>query len=311
MQRNNRGVVAALVGAASLWLCACSAKADVVASWNFNTLTSTVPATLQADGGAGVAKFAEFTSGVSTLTGTDVNAVVGDLAGQALTITGSSQNGKGVVFELNTTGMMQLSISMAARRSASGFSATTIDVWNGDTWQHAASFDASTTQWQQHQFSLAQFAFMNNASVKVRLLVEGATSGSGNIRFDNLRFEAVPVPGPGGAAVIGAASIALSTRRAARGEKASDGVRVAPAVVVKPIKKGGVVKPVTAPANRLVDQSKYGGSTKPANTDGLFAPLGMRPAFGGQSAAPVSSPSTPSAATVSPPKAGRSSRGSD
>lgn len=239
MQRRNRGVVVALAGAAGMWLCACSARADVVANWNFNTLSGTVPPTLQADAGAGVASFGEFTSGLGSLAGTDVNALAGEVAGQALVITGSGQNGRSVVIDLDTTGHVQLSVSVAARRSSSGFSTASVEAWNGTAWQRIASFDASATQWQQHQFSLAECTFLDNGSARLRLKVENATTGSGNIRFDNLRIEAVP--GPAGAAALGAAGAAAAARRGARGEAGRAGPAPAPAAPKgdEPSREGG------------------------------------------------------------------------
>ena len=53
MNRGDRGVAAALVGAAGMWLCACSARADVVANWNFNALAAPVPSVVSADAGGG------------------------------------------------------------------------------------------------------------------------------------------------------------------------------------------------------------------------------------------------------------------
>ena len=219
MQRRNRGVAVALAGAAGTWLCACSARADVVAGWNFNTLTGAVPAFLQADSGGGVVSFGEFTGGLGALAGTDVNAMAGEVAGQSLSITGSGQNGHALVLEVDTAGRTQLSLSVAARRSASGFSVAAVEAWNGTGWQRVGAFDASTTQWQQHQFSLAECTFLENGSARIRLKVENATSGSGNIRFDNLRIEAVP--GPAGAAALGAAG-AAAARRGARTEGKQD-----------------------------------------------------------------------------------------
>ena len=285
MQRMNRGVAAALAGAAGVWLCACSARADVVASWNFNGLSGTVPATVQADAGKGVANFTEFTGGLGSLAGTDVNALTGDVAGQALSVTGSGQNGKSMVFEVDATGLSQLSISLASRRSSSGFSAATIDVWNGTAWQRATTFDASTVQWQQHQFSLSEFTVLNNGMARLRLKVENATSGSGNIRFDNVRVEGVPVPGPGGAAAIGAAGVAAAARRGGRADKPADGDGKDAAPAKKPDEKVD-----TAPA-----------------------PKGARAPFGSQPSDAVSPASgARSAASASPrgPR-GRSSRGSD
>ncbi len=218
MQREIRGVVAALVGAAGLLLGACRAQAEVVAAWHFNGLGGTVPAELASDVGQGSADFGAFTSGLGSLTGTDVNALSGHEPGQALAITGSGQNGKGVQFTVRTVGMRQLSLSLAARRSSSGFAQTFVEVWNGDSWIVAGQFSANTTQWQQHQFSLSDFAHAENGTAWLRLRVEGATSGSGNMRVDNLRVEGTAVPAPGGAAAVGMAA-ALVGRRGARGNR--------------------------------------------------------------------------------------------
>jgi hypothetical protein len=209
----------------------------------------------------------------------------GGVAGQALSVTGSGQNGKSMVFEVDATGLSQLSISLASRRSSSGFSAATIDVWNGTAWQRATTFDASTVQWQQHQFSLSEFTVLNNGMARLRLKVENATSGSGNIRFDNVRVEGVPVPGPGGAAAIGAAGVAAAARRGGRADKPADG--------------DGKEAPPAKKSDEKVDAAP--------------APKGARAAFGSQPSDAVSPASgARSAASASPRGArGRSSRGSD
>ena len=101
MHRRNRGVAVALAGAAGLWLCACAARAEVVANWNFNALSGPVPPSLLADAGGGTASLAEFTGGLGTLAGTDLNALAGDVAGLGLVITGSGQNGRAIVMEVD------------------------------------------------------------------------------------------------------------------------------------------------------------------------------------------------------------------
>ena len=106
---------------ATVLFCAQSALADVVAAWNFNSLTGTVPTSMVADAGQGGLSLTEFTGGLSGLVGTDINAYNGDIAGQSLTVTGTTQNTKSLVIDVNTLGMKQLQFSMAARRSSSGF----------------------------------------------------------------------------------------------------------------------------------------------------------------------------------------------
>ena len=254
MQRRNRGVAAALWGAAGVWLCACSARAEVVANWNFNALASPVGGSVSADAGRGEASLAEFTGGLGALAGTDLGAWSGDAAGQGLAITGSGQNGRSVVLEVVTTGLGRLSFSVAARRSASGHATTAVEVWNGASWVQAGSFDASATQWQLHEVSLAAHAFLDDrATARIRVRVDGATSGSGNIRFDNMRVEGVAVPAPGAAAALGAAGIVTAARRGGRATgatKPSDGVGdAAKTVGVKtPAQADGPASPSVTPA---------------------------------------------------------------
>ena len=200
MGRLHRGVAAALVGASVLWFGACSARADVVASWHFNGLTAGVPGAVAADAGTGSMSLAQFTGGLGTLAGTDVNALAGDAAGLGLAVTGSGQNGKWIEITADTTGRTQLSLSMAARRSSSGFAQSVIEAWDGQGWRTAAVVEPSATQWQQHVVDLRPLTFLENGSARLRIRLEGATSGSGNVRFDNLRVEGVAVPAPGAAA---------------------------------------------------------------------------------------------------------------
>ncbi|MFZ4722161.1 MAG: hypothetical protein ACOYMI_03315 [Phycisphaerales bacterium] len=217
MRRSNRGMAAALTGAASLWLCACGARADVVANWNFNGLSGAVPAALGADQGAGSMSLLEFSGGLSALAGTDLHAWNGDVAGMGLVVTGSGQNGRALVLDVRTEGLVDLMFGVAARRSASGFASTSVQVWDGTAWRLAGSIDASTTQWQVHTVDLSSFDFLEQvSSARVRLVVDGATSSSGNIRLDNLRITAMPVPGPGPAAAIGAVAAGATRRRGGR-----------------------------------------------------------------------------------------------
>ncbi|MBM4006321.1 MAG: hypothetical protein FJ292_01965 [Planctomycetes bacterium] len=217
MRRSNRGTAAALAGAASLWLCACSARADVVANWNFNGLSGAVPTALGADQGTGSLSLLEFTGGLSALAGTDLYAWGGDVAGMGLVVTGSGQNGRAAVLEVRTEGLVDLVFGVAARRSGSGFAMTSVQVWDGIGWRMAGSIDASTTQWQVHTVDLSAFDFLEQtASARVRVVVDGATSSSGNIRLDNLRLSATPVPGPGPVAAIGAVAASVTRRRGGR-----------------------------------------------------------------------------------------------
>ncbi|MFM7807175.1 MAG: hypothetical protein ACKPEA_04495, partial [Planctomycetota bacterium] len=162
-------MAAALAGAAVLWFGACSARADVVAGWHFNGLTAGVPSAVTADAGSGSMSLAPFTGGVGTLAGTDVNASPGDVAGLGLAVTGSSQNGKWIEITADTAGRTQLSLSMASRRSASGFAQAVVEAWDGQAWRTAATVEPSSTQWQQHVVDLRPFSFLENGSARLRI----------------------------------------------------------------------------------------------------------------------------------------------
>ena len=248
MARLHGGVAVALAGAVVLWFGACSARADVVAGWHFNGLTSGVTGSVTADAGSGSMSLGQFTGGLGTLAGTDVNAWPGDPAGLALAVTGSGQNGRWIEFTADTAGRSQLSLSLAARRSASGFAQAVVEAWDGQAWRSAGTLEPSATQWQQHQVDLRDFAFLQNGSARLRIRLEGATSGSGNVRFDNLRLEAGVVPSPGSAAALGAAA-AIGSRRGGRGQK---GEGTAPSEQGKP-----------DPAKQ--DQSAEGASAAPSS----------------------------------------------
>ena len=224
---------------ATVLFCAQSALADVVAAWNFNSLTGTVPTSMVADAGQGGLSLSEFTGGLSGLVGTDLNAYNGDIAGQSLTVTGTTQNTKSLVIDVNTLGKKQLQFSMAARRSSSGFAGMLVQVWNGEIWKDVGSISANTTQWQLYSMDLSSFTFVDNGSLRLRLQFSGATSSSGNARIDNLRIDDSLVPAPGAIAAIGVAA-AAGARRGARTPEAN---------ALKPVVAKPDVQPVveTAP----------------------------------------------------------------
>ena len=266
MGRLHRGVTAALVGASVLWFGACSARAEVVAGWHFNGLTAGVPSAVAADAGAGSMSLSQFTGGLGTLAGTDVNAWPGDAAGLGLAITGSGQNGKWIEITAETAGRTQLSLAMAARRSSSGFAQSIVEAWDGQGWRTAATVEPSATQWQQHVVDLRPFTFLENGSARLRIRLEGATSGSGNVRFDNLRLESGVVPAPGSAAALGAAA-AIGSRRGSRGQK-SEGAVVPPAASGAASTGEGKGQSTGSPSTEVAPASRKAGRGRSSRRSG-------------------------------------------
>ena len=242
---------------ATVLFCAQSASAEVVAAWNFNALVDPVPSMFTADTGHGGLSLADFTGGLSPLVGTDINAVSGVLAGQALTVTGLSQNTKSLVIDVDTQGVHQLQFSMAARRSSSGFSSLLVQVWNGQLWKDVGAISASTTQWQSHSLDLSSYTFIDNGSLRLRVQFSGATSSSGNARIDNLRVDGSLVPTPGAIVAVGAAAIAGARRGSRTNETSADKQAVAPPVSApSPSAPAAETVPVKIRATKITRKTK-------------------------------------------------------
>ena len=73
-------------------------------------------------------------------------------------------------------------------------------------------FDASTSGWEVRTVDLSKYAGLEDGGASLRFVVDGATSGSGSIRFDNVVVSGSMVPAPG-AAVLARAGFGLATRR--------------------------------------------------------------------------------------------------
>ncbi len=118
------------------------------------------------------------------------------IQGNALAIANSTTNGKSIVFKFSTTGYQDIKLSFAIRGTASGYNS---HVWSYST--NGTSFttiDDNNTASRETTFSIAEldltFATEINdqANVYLKLTVDGATSGSGNNRIDNIQIKASP-----------------------------------------------------------------------------------------------------------------------
>jgi len=228
-----------------------SASGALVAAWDFQTTTNggtallvspSTPTTLVANFGAG-SLYLNGTNGsssffipatgstnteVNSFSGTTVNADAGiglsttTTGAAALAIANSSANGKSLAFLLNLTGLQNLTVSLAAQRTASGF---TSQVWetssDGTNWSSWGSFTAGTaagtvtTAWANSGvLSLTGTSALDNAATAyIRVTFTGATSSTGNNRLDNIIFNADVVPTPGAVALLGLAGLVIRRRR--------------------------------------------------------------------------------------------------
>jgi len=100
---------------------------------------------------------------------------------------GEKENGKYFQIEIDTRGYQNLTLSYATRGTGSGFQTQT---WftsvNGGEWVQIEVFTGITTEYELRTINLTDYE--NVESLGVRCVVDGATSETGNNRFDNLRI---------------------------------------------------------------------------------------------------------------------------
>jgi hypothetical protein len=142
---------------------------------------------------------------------------------------GNAANGKQAVFVFSMSGYEGLSISLAAQRSATGFSS---QLWeysaDGVNYQSIGTLVGGSTAGSiagsysaSGVLGFESLSGLDNvANAFVRVTFDGATSATGNNRLDNIRFDAseiqslASVPEPGCPLLIGfAAMMAMGVRR--------------------------------------------------------------------------------------------------
>jgi MYXO-CTERM domain-containing protein len=207
-----------VVSCAALVLATNCAQADVVSYWHFNGFDPANGAIVAASTGTGTVNCTSFGTGLTSFGGTDVNAPDGIVAGDSLGLTGSSHNGAIAEISLSTVGFGDLTVSFAARRSTTGFGNDRLEALVNGAWTLVSAFNPSTTAWTTHTFDLSSLNGLENGIASLRLVFDGASSGSGTVRFDNLMVSGSAVPAPGVIALLGAAGLVGRRRRRGEGE---------------------------------------------------------------------------------------------
>ena len=185
--------IATLASVVLAGLCVEGASGALIAGWNMNGVDPAVASTMVASTGTGILDFNAFGGNAGILLGTTMGALEGEAAGDSLSITNSNFNGVGMTFAFDATGYRDLALSFAVRRSATGF--------------------ASNTTWDLRAFDFASTAAANDRYAIFRIVIDGATSTSGSIRFDNVQFTGTAVPAHGALALLGFAGIIARRRR--------------------------------------------------------------------------------------------------
>jgi hypothetical protein len=169
-------------------LFACSARADVLALWNFNDAASGVEFALLVDRGAGTMT-TDFGAGdIGSMPGTSINGQDGDIGGSALRLVGNANNGRNLTWMVSTDGFESIGISFAALRTNSGFSSNQLQYTTdgGTNWAPIGLLDISSA-YALHSWDLGAIGHLaDNPLAGFRVVLGGATAWNGSVRFDNL-----------------------------------------------------------------------------------------------------------------------------
>lgn len=176
-----------------------------VAYWNFNfdipeegeNWNQPIPAPI--GNGDIVYTFSEAIS----LQGTTLNGIDAEESGGSFVPqggTGNENNDEYFTINQSTDGFLNIVLSYALRRSNNGFDTHLIEyTTDGDNWIEKETIDVSeyTNNWSIDQIVVVDFSGIpdvnDNNDFAIRITVSGATSATGNNRFDNIRMDGIPI----------------------------------------------------------------------------------------------------------------------
>lgn len=200
--------------------CASAASADLVAYWNYNVgaasgTQATLPLAASFGTGALTSNFAA--ANIVHFNGTTLEAQFGDSFGNDIGFAGDVNNGNYIQWSFDTTGFQDLVLTSAIRRTSTGFNSYQVLVSDdGVNFSNFTTVDGSafSTTYGVLTIDLTGASILNDsATAAVRLILNGTTSSSGNIRLDNTRFEGNLIPTPGAVALMGLGGLLAARRR--------------------------------------------------------------------------------------------------
>jgi len=134
---------------------------------------------------------------IQSFSGTDIGAEFGEASGGSLAVQGGTDtlnNGSQIIVSFDGTDLDDLDLFFAARRTGSGFSSVTIELFDGDALvtEITSGLDVGS-DFALQSFDIDELDGVADARVVVTL--DGATGTTGNIRTDNWLVEGDPATG--------------------------------------------------------------------------------------------------------------------
>lgn len=205
-----------------------SAFADVVAGWHQNGNADTSHPTgfgfkpadfpQAADYGTGTHSIAVIDGSldpngnyllVESFSGNTLNDINGAGAGGSFSFEGSANNGSSSIFAVPTNGYVDLNISWAQRGTSTGYNSRVFEysVDGGDNWTDVGAYTGSagalSATWTLVSIDLSAVSGLdNNPDAMFRLTYSGASSSSGNNRWDNFYVQGTLIPEPSTCALL-------------------------------------------------------------------------------------------------------------
>ncbi|MES3630248.1 MAG: lamin tail domain-containing protein [Longimonas sp.] len=193
-----------------------AAQQDLLGYWNFNDPVENGnpwPAPVEATFGDAQITYSFDGGNLNDFQGNTGNAQGGDPAGESFSVAGESENGEHFDIAVSTEGTENIELAFWTRRTGTGFDNNTVSYSTdgGSNFTQEFTFDPnSTTSGAVETFDFSGIAALNdNPEVVFRITLDGATSGSGNNRYDNItvRGDLLPAEGPVALSAIDAPAV--------------------------------------------------------------------------------------------------------
>ena len=194
-----------------------SASAEVVlAYWNFNSNTGDLY-NWDASYGSGTLNLEAGWTQLGLKPGSDLNALFGDPAGDALNLRGNSNNGRTMDFLVDTTGYHNIAFAFDSIRNNNGFNGNQIWYSLDDSNYSLFSPFGPPTAFETMQFDMSAVTELNDAEqVFLRIRFNGAANNGGMNRIDNVTITGTAIPTPPVLALLGVAFATAGRRRSRR-----------------------------------------------------------------------------------------------